>query len=315
MDTLSYLLQSVQLRTAVYTTIWLRPPWGIRIPAGPSAAFHAIVHGHCLLHLDGGASGGTALGAGDVVVLAHGHGHTFVDAPGSPVRLVDPVSAQGPPPGLPRPPPDPAATDPGGTAVICGHLWFDDPAAGPLVDLLPPLVHFRSAAGGRPAGWLAPVLQAMALEGDGQAPGGQALLTRLSDVIVIQAIRDHVSRLPADEHGPLRALGDTALGEALGLIHQHPEQPWTVARLATRVGLSRSTFAARFTEVVGEAPMRYLAGWRIRHAQRLLRDTGYSVANIGARVGYQTEPAFSRAFKQRVGMAPGTYRRAVAPDA
>jgi AraC-like DNA-binding protein len=174
--------------------------------------------------------------------------------------------------------------------VICGHLWFDDPSAGPLIELLPPLVHLRSA-GGQSAGWLAGVLQVMALEGDGSGPGGQALLTRLSEIVVVQAIRDHVGRLPADE-----------------------QQPWTVARLAARIGLSRSTFAARFAEVVGEPPMRYLAGWRIRHAQWLLRGTGYSVAEIGAQVGYQTEPAFSRAFKQRVGMAPGSYRRATTPD-
>jgi AraC family transcriptional regulator, alkane utilization regulator len=308
LDALSYLLQTVQLHTAVYSTIWLRPPWGVRIPSTPAAAFHAIVFGRCSLRTaDTGPP--VALGPGDVVVYPHGHAHTFFDHPDSPVHTIDPVTPTGLRPGTTQPPTDTFTPDPSATGVVCGHLWFDDPTANPLVDMLPPLLHFQAAADGRPTGWLEPILQVVALENDTPAPGQHALLTRLSDVIVIQAIRAHLTHLPPSAQGWLRALRDPQLGEALGLIHQHPDAPWTVARLASRVGLSRSTFAARFTHIVGEAPLQYLTRWRMHHAQRLLRAGNASTAQVAVQVGYQTEPAFSRAFKRHVGIPPSVFRR------
>lgn len=153
------------------------------------------------------------------------------------------------------------------------------------------------------------MLQFVALENEARAPGTDAALARLSDVIVIQAIRAHLAELPADGDDWLHALADPQVGTALGLIHEHPEVPWTVTRLASHVGLSRSAFAARFTELVGRAPLQYLTYWRMQRAQRLLRAGSAGIAQIAAQVGYQTEPAFSRAFKRWVGVAPGRYRR------
>ena len=307
MDTLSYMLQTVRMRAALYASVRPRPPWGIGIPRLDAAAFHAVVSGRCWLRLDGEDSW-LHLAPGDVVVLPHGHAHAFCDQPGSPVRLLSHLSAD---PGSLQPPQAPLELPGSGpqTTVLCGHLWFDDPAASPLVGMLPPLLHFRAGAGGRPATWLGPVIQFLALETHAQAPGSHATLARLSDVIVIQAIRAHIAQLPDSGNGWLRALADPQLGQALTLIHQQPETPWTVPALAARAGLSRSTFTARFAELTGEPPLRYLTRWRMHHAQRLLRTGHPTVAQVAARVGYQTEQAFSRAFTRWVGITPGAFSR------
>lgn len=141
--------------------------------------------------------------------------------------------------------------------MLCGHLWFDDRTANPLIAMLPPVLHFRAAYDGRPDGWLEPMLQFVAWEHQAQAPGADAILARLGDVIVIQAIRAHLAQLTDGGSGWLHALAEPQLGQALGLIHQHPETPWTVPRLAAHVGLSRSKFSEHFTDLVGEPPQRY----------------------------------------------------------
>ena len=299
------MLATVRLRTAVYATVSLRPPWGVRIPAARAAAFHAVVSGRCWFRLDTGEEP-LLLGPGDVVVLAHGDSHTFSDDPRSPVRTIDLRGAR-PRPGVPRSPRD--AQDPDATTVLCGHLWFDDEQANPLVQMLPAALFFHASLEGRPAAWLEPMIRFVARETDDPSPGSDAALARLSDVIVIQAIRAHVAALPTHGKGWLNALADRQLGGALALMHAHPEKPWTVAKLASEVGASRSTLAVRFTSVVGETPLRYLTRWRVQCAQRLLRGTSASIAEVGERVGYRTEPAFSRAFKRWAGMAPGAFRR------
>ncbi|MGO9083360.1 MAG: AraC family transcriptional regulator [Streptosporangiaceae bacterium] len=308
MDALSYMLQSVRLRSTCYTTVRLRPPWGVQIPRTDAAAFHAVVSGQCWLQLSD-ADPPVALARGDVVVLPHGQAHTFFDAPGSPVRELSPIAAGAGSASAPHHRAGPPESGTGATTVICGHLWFDDQMANPLVGMLPPLLHFRAAADGRAAGWLEPVLQFVALENGARTPGADAALARLSDVIVIQAIRAHLTQLPPGTDGWLHALADPQLGTALALIHQHLEAPWTVARLADRAGLSRSAFAARFTRLVGKPPLQYLTYWRMQQAQRLLQASNAGIAQIAAQAGYQTEPAFSRAFKHWTGIAPGAYRR------
>jgi AraC-like DNA-binding protein len=299
------MLQMVRLRTSLYTTVQLRAPWGIGIPRTQAAAFHAVISGRCCFWVGEANAKRTPIELlpGDVVVLPHGHAHTFCDRPGSPIEMLPPLSVSS------TPPPPELDDDPAATQVMCGLLWFEDRSANPLVSMLPPLVHFRAAANGRPAGWLEPMLQFVALESRAPGLGSDAVLARLSDVIVVQAIRAHLAELPLGERGWLRALADARLGAALQLIHQHPETPWTVARLAAKVGLSRSSFAARFTELVGEAPLAYATRWRMHYAQRLLRASNDGIARIAERVGYKAEPAFSRAFKRFVGVAPGEFRR------
>lgn len=310
MDTLSYLLSTIQMRSATYATIRLERPWGVLIPASPAAAVHAILAGECWLQV-GDDNPSVHLGPGDVVVLPHGHAHAFRDRPGSAVTPIGPFV-----PGEPRDlrAKEPLVSSPDASAVVCGHLWFNEPTTSPLVATLPALLHLR--ADDAAAGWLSSILTVVAAENDRPTAGGRVVLDRLSDVIVIQAIRAHLSALsastdPTRGDGWLRALNDPQLGDALGWIHQHPERPWTVASLAAQVNMSRPTFAARFAHLVGQPPLTYLTTWRIHQAQRLLATTEATLTQVAGRVGYHTEPAFSRAFKRQTGASPGAYRRMV----
>jgi AraC-like DNA-binding protein len=143
-------------------------------------------------------------------------------------------------------------------------------------------------------------------------PGGDAVITRLADVLIIQAIRWWIETDPSAQTGWLGALRDEQIGHALSLIHGDPARPWTVASLADELPMSRSAFAARFTELVGEPVMQYLTRWRMRVALNVLRDEGATVGELADRLGYRSEAAFARAFKRVVGVAPGSVKRAPA---
>ncbi len=133
-------------------------------------------------------------------------------------------------------------------------------------------------------------------------------MSRLADILLVQAIRAYIARTDCKEHG-LRALADPYIGKALGLIHEQPAEPWTVEGLAAAVAMSRSGFAARFTALVGEPPLEYLARWRMTKAAQFLRESNLSMIEVAGHVGYQSEASFNRAFKRWEGVAPGAYRR------
>ena len=135
------------------------------------------------------------------------------------------------------------------------------------------------------------------------------VVSRLADILFVQIVRGYLATLGGDGHGWLRALADPKIGAALSLIHQRPERTWTVGGLATRVNMSRSAFALRFTQTVGEPPLRYVTRWRMQKAAGLLRQGRAPLAEIASRVGYDSEAAFSKAFKRCIGCAPGAYRR------
>src|SRR5262245_21190637 len=158
-------------------------------------------------------------------------------------------------------------------------------------------------------------LRLMAAEARELRPGGEAVITRLADVLVVQAIRVWLETDPAARTGWLGALQDKQVGRALTLIHRDPARAWTVASLARELAMSRSAFAARFTELVGEPVMHYVARWRMQVAFGSLRDENATVAEIAGRLGYGSEAAFARAFKRVTGVAPGSVRRRAAPDA
>ena len=143
-------------------------------------------------------------------------------------------------------------------------------------------------------------------------PGGDAVITRLADVLIIQAIRWWIETDPSAQTGWLGALRDEQIGRALSLIHGDPARAWTVAALADELAMSRSAFAARFTDLVGEPVMQYLTRWRMRVALNALRDEGATVAELADRLGYRSEAAFARAFKRVIGVAPGSIKRAPA---
>lgn len=145
-------------------------------------------------------------------------------------------------------------------------------------------------------------------EADSLQPGHAVMLGRLTEILFVEVLRRYMQQLPAAQRGWLAGVRDPIVGQTLRLLHAHPERAWTVEELAGAVAVARSTLADRFTLLVGEPPMRYLAAWRIQLAQSLLRQSQASVGEVALRVGYESEAAFNRAFKRHIGQPPATWR-------
>ncbi|HEX5465632.1 MAG TPA: AraC family transcriptional regulator [Candidatus Limnocylindrales bacterium] len=191
------------------------------------------------------------------------------------------------------------------TDIVCGYLHSTDP----LLD--PRLAAFSSAFVVRPQGPLASWVRssieyALAVTSE-NAPGGP-MATRLPALVAGEVLRVHIATAPAGQHGWVAAVRDPVLGPAMAALHGAPERKWTVADLASEAAASRSLLDARFREVLGLSPIRYQAGWRMRRADELLGTTELDVADIAYRVGYESEEAFSRAFKRHRGVAPSLWR-------
>ena len=237
--------------------------------------------------------------------MPHGEGHRLAGEPGTPAaKLFDlPREEVGDRYEILRHGGGGAAT-----SLICGAVRFDHPAAQHLVKLLPKMICVE-AWSSPSMEWLQSTLRFMAAEARELRPGGETVITRLADILVIQAIRSWIAEDPAAQTGWLGALQDKQIGRAISLIHRDPARAWTVASLASEVAMSRSAFAARFTELVGEPAMRYLARWRMHVALTSLKEDGASVGEMASRLGYESEAAFSRAFKRILGVSPGAARR------
>lgn len=193
-----------------------------------------------------------------------------------------------------------------------GVVRFDHAAAQYLIALLPLVLHIDSWDGDTD-GWLQSTLRLISREASALRPGGETVITRLADVLIVQAIRSWLDSAPEASRGWLGALRDEQIGRALvAIIHRQPEREWSVAALARKVGMSRSAFAARFTGLVGESAMRYLTRWRMQLARSRIQETPEPLSVIAARFNYQSEAAFCRTFKRIFGVPPGSFRRSVA---
>jgi AraC-like DNA-binding protein len=268
--------------------------------------FHVVNAGRCWLEVDGDAP--RQLRPGDFALVPHGQGHQLVSEPGADAPRVDGLEYD-------------YASDRyailryggGGarTNLVCGTVRFGHPAAHNLVALLPRTIVIEGAGLPTPeADWMHSTLRLIAAEGRELRPGGEAVITRLSDILVIQAIRTWIAGNPAGQTGWLGALQDPRIGRAMSSLHRDPAQPWSVASLAREAAMSRSAFAARFTELVGEPVMRYVTRWRMQVAVDWLHHDDTALAELATRLGYESEAAFSRAFKRTIGISPGAARRA-----
>jgi AraC-like DNA-binding protein len=305
MDVLTDVLQTVRVNAVCYGRVELTAPWGFQADATADALFHVVLRGACVLEVDG-VDGEVQLSSGDLFALPHGNAHVLRDASGTPARPLAELLACKNESG------DRVARYGGGgsaATLVCGAFHFEDQRNNPLLNVLPPLILIRGEEG-RAVQWLEPTLQFIAAEAVSDQPGAQTVLSRLADILFIQIVRAHLAGASEKDRGWLRALAEPQIGAALSLIHQDPAHAWTVASLAQRVGMSRSTFAGRFTELVGEPPLHYVTRWRMQKAAGLLRDGRATLADIADRVGYESEAAFSKAFKRWVGSAPGAYRKA-----
>ncbi len=303
-DPLGESLHFLRMSGTFYSRCELTAPWGIELPAfGNSLIFHVVTSGRCILEVDDAEP--CMLQPGELALVPHGEGHRLASEPGIPgVSLFDLPHEQV------SPRYDILRIDGGGAGVslICGVIRFDHPAGRHLINLLPRVIRLDTR-NSLQQDWMNSTLRIMAAEARQLTPGGEAVITRLADILVIQAIRSWIDHSPEARTGWLGALKDPRIGRAITLIHSDPARSWSVERLASEVAMSRSAFAARFTQLLGETPMHYVARWRMYGAMNDLNEQQATVGEVSARAGYRSEAAFSRAFKRYMGMSPGAVRR------
>jgi AraC-like DNA-binding protein len=304
-DPLGEALHTLHLSGTFYCRSELTEPWGLAMPAMPGCVwFHVFLSGRCELAVDSLAP--VALVPGGFALITKGQGHVLRSAPtvNTPNVLDLPHEMAGERYALLR-------YGGGGAAstLICGVVRFQHQAAHDLICLLPPTICVDSFASLN-SDWMQSTLQLMAFEARQQSAGGETIVTRLADILVIQAIRLWLQRDPAAKTGWLGALQDRQVGRALAVIHREPAKDWTVGSLATIAAMSRSGFAARFTTLVGQTPMYYVTKVRMQAANDLLTtEKKLTIGELAARFGYQSEAAFNRAFKRFNGITPGASRR------
>ncbi len=326
-DTLSDLLRTVRLRGAVFYYIHGISPW---VAAAPPPAeilpaimpraehlmeFHGVVEGSCWAAVVGQPP--KRLEAGDVILSPQGDPHVVSSAPGMPVPQVNRDVYFSP-----RPPQLPyalslqgselttARLDGGGrdsATVVCGFLGLDARPFNPLLASLPRVLHVPGATLG-PDSWVSSFLRAAVVESSHRRAGGEAVLERMSEMLFVEVLRRYIDTLPTEHTGWLAAMHDPSIGRVLALLHDKPDTPWTLERLADEAAMSRSTLHERFVHFIGQPPIQYLTQWRMQVASRLLRDTSAKLIEVALGVGYESEAAFSRAFKRVVGVAPGAWR-------
>lgn len=312
MDPLSDLLRVVRLDGAFFYAVEASTPW--KVESEPSRKlsprilpeaehlipYHVVKSGSCYAGLVGEIP--VAMLAGDVILFPQGDAHVLSSGhdpnvptlhPGaSPARYRETVMIG---PGGPL-----------GATFVCGFLGIERRPFNPLLASLPRQIHMRGMANDWHSGFTNQVIEESRL---GRA-GADCVLTRLAELMFIEVLRRYLYELPTGQTGWLAGLRDETVGRALALLHSLPAHPWTLVELAREVASSRSGLARRFTDLVGQPPMQYLASWRMQLAASLLAQSGAKVATIGHDVGYESEAAFSRAFKKATGHAPGTWREA-----
>jgi len=298
-DVLADVLGVSLLRNVLYKRIEARAPWGLRVASRQRAVFYLIARGAGRLEVEGEPP--VELAVGEAVLLPHGTSHVLRDAPTS--EAVDACD------GRPCIAPGPRRLGGTGapTSILTGFFDLGGRPPSLLVDM-PRVVALRPTDKAV-APWVSATLQLILTEAAQPGPASPLVLQRLADVLFVQTLRSLATSGHVCKRRGLPALVDESIHRALSLMHQAPARAWTLATLASEVGLSRSSFAARFMERVGEAPLEYLTRWRMTRAAELLRDTDHGLDEIASRVGYVSVPAFSRAFVRLQGERPGAYRR------
>ena len=305
-DPLGETLHLLRLNGSLYCRSELTAPWGIEMPpfAG-NMIFHVVTAGHCWLEIDGDEP--RLLQQGSLSLIPHGQGHFIRShSSGDTQKLFDiPVEQVSERYEIMR-------HGGGGelTQLTCGVVSFDHVAGQQLIAQLPKVLQIDSWAE-EDGSWLQSTLQFITREARELRPGGETVITNLADILIIQAIRTWIDSAPEASQGWLAALRDQYVGKALAAIHREPEKNWTVASLAKEVGMSRSGFSARFSELVGAPAKRYLTRWRMQIARTQLKESSITLAVLAEQLGYQSEAAFCRAFKRVFGVPPGSVRHPV----
>ncbi len=302
-DPFGEVLQLLQLTGVLYCNAQLSAPWGIELPQLPGVMnVEVVTSGHCWIEFEGETP--VYLPEGSLVLIPRGRRHVLRGNPGDKATWLEDIPVERIGNRFEN-----MQFGGGGrlTHVTYYGVRFDPYLADRLVRLLPDMLHVRTHIDD--GSWLQSTIQFIAREAQLRLPGSETVITRLADILVIQAIRTWIESVREEEQGWIAALHDPQIGKAMSLMHRQPERNWLVESLAHEIGMSRSGFSARFTAMVGESVKQYLTGLRMQLAHRDLRDTTDTLARIAERVGYQSEHAFNRAFKREMGMAPGAVRR------
>ena len=317
-DVLSEVLREVRLTGALYFDVSAGAPWVATTPGSATICpavmpgfehvmtFHIMLEGIAWAQLADDSQPAVRLEAGDGVIFARGDCHSMSSEAGrhgieNPEMYRRPTSGT-----LPY-----VLREFGGggdrSRFACAFLGCDIRPYNPVIEALPRLMAVKRTSA---AGLMAFDLMRTALE-ESQNPraGGEAILARTSELMFLHAVRQYIDGLPHESRGWLAALRDNQIGAALRAMHANPSAPWTLDSLGREVGLSRTAFSERFTDVMGMPAMQYLGKWRVQLAAGLLDSQRASIARIAVDVGYESQAAFNRAFKRQVGVPPGAWRR------
>jgi AraC-like DNA-binding protein len=314
MDTVSDILRSLRLTGGVFLEARLTAPWCVAAQIGPDdcgpylprphnvIAYHYVAEGRLLLEM--GDAAPVEASAGELLVLPRNDPHRLASAPGLKAVRAESLVQKAARGALSR-------IEHGGggaaTRILCGFLG-NDARADPVVASLPGAMKLGLAEG-LSGPWVESSMRFSAAELAAGAAGSASVLAKVAELLFTEAVRRHLASLPQDQDLWTAGLGDAAVGRGIELLHNRLAEPWTAEALAREVGLSRSAFAERFTQAMGHPPMHYLARLRLETAARRLRETQTAIAVVAYDVGYESEAAFSRAFKRQFGAAPGAWRR------
>ena len=318
MDALSETLRVVRLVGAIFINARFTAPWCYASPPADLAApllepgaervaiFHLITEGEC--HVELGDAAPVRLVAGDVVLFPQGDGHRMTSQPG-----LSPATGGAPLEQVLRRRPAQLAFGGGGvrTRLVCGYLACDRRLARMLLDGLPPLVKV-SVRGSDAGTWLEASVRYALAEARSPRPGGEGVLAKLAEVLFIEVLRQYMNEQGEGRTGWLAGVGDRIVGAALHAVHKEPARAWTLEELARTANTSRSVLAERFQHLVGSSPIQYLTQWRMLLAANPLRRSNAPLTHIAQDVGYQTDTAFSRAFRREYGSPPASWRRSQA---
>jgi AraC-like DNA-binding protein len=322
-DVLSELLSAVRLTGSVFFDVTATSPWVAEAPPSAQIAkdvtpgaqhaieYHVVTQGTCWISLvDDDSFEPVRLRQGDIAVMPHGNGHALSSEPG---MRAEPDWT------LHRRPVDDNAlpfkltTGSGGPSdahLICGFFSCDVRPFNPLLDSLPRFIRCGGGTADRSDGLLDNFIRFATTEANSKRAGSQSVLNRLSELMFVEVIRTHMDQLARNNTGWLAGLRDPLVGRALTLLHARPANAWTLEALAAEAGASRSTLAERFAHLTGYPPIQYLTQWRMQLAAKQLTDTNAKVAAVAEAVGYDSEAAFSRAFKKVTGRSPSEWRSA-----
>ena len=314
MDALSELLKLVRFNSAIFFNAKFTAPWCFASPQASSVAaqlgqgaerllfYHLFVEGSCTVKL--GEELAIDLKAGDVILFPHGDAHTMASS--KRIGAAELLDVQG----LLRAAPRELELGGGGTPTrfICGYLVCDPILCRPLLTALPKVLTV-SLRGSERSEWLERSFVHAVGNAATSEPGGQGVLAKLSELLVVETLRCFISQMPEHQTGWLAGLRDTVVGRCLARMHESPAKAWTLENLAREVGSSRSVVSERFNILLGQPPMQYLSKWRLALAANLLKRSSLSTMQIALEVGYERDTAFSRAFRREFGLPPASWRR------